>query len=131
MGNEQKILELKLREATVREMEVVDISTKDIELKTSNKKSKKLVFHVQDDNSKRIFLISDAWVKISQYKKLVGLWCPPGLNGLSRYSNIGRMLKHYQLEDLRSFIGSKVSVTADKNDFLVIAACDLTLKLHP
>ena len=129
MGNEQKILELKLQEVTTREMEVTDISTKDLSLK-NNSTSKKIVFHVQDDN-KRIFLISDAWVKINQYRKLVGLWCPPGLNGLSRYSNIGRMLKHYQLDALKSFIGSKVSVTSDKNGFLVIAACDLALKIHP
>ena len=99
---------------------VTDITTKTVQMKT--KEQDKCIFSCQTDEGRDI-LISDVFVKDKDGSpKIQGLWW----NGkITPGSAIFKVLKYYGKDTLRDLVNSKVEVTPDPNDFLILKACDL------
>lgn len=105
-----------------------DVTVKDIRLKSvsmPDKVSEKVEFTVQDENE-RTFTISDCWVEdYKGTKDIKGLWYSTGKNGISPMSAVAQLMKYHNVEKLSEFIGKKLAVYPDKNNYLVLTTCDI------
>jgi hypothetical protein len=106
-----------------------DVTVKDIRLKNvsmPDKVSEKVEFTVEDENG-RTFTISDCWIEdYKGNKDIKGLWYSTGKNGISPMSALAQLMKYHTIEKLSDFIGKKVAVYPDKNNYLVLTTCDIT-----
>lgn len=106
-----------------------DVTVKGIRLKSVSmpeKTSDKVEFTVQDEND-RTFTISDCWIEDYKGEKdIKGLWYTTGKNGISPMSAVAQLMKYHEVTQLNEFIGKKVSVYPDKNNYLVLTTCDIT-----
>lgn len=106
-----------------------DVTIKDIRLKSvsmPDKVSEKVEFTVEDENG-RTFTISDCWVEdYKGTKDIKGLWYSTGKNGISPLSAVAQLMKYHNVTNLKEFIGKKIAVYPDKNNYLVLTTCDIT-----
>ncbi|KKM93329.1 hypothetical protein LCGC14_1209440 [marine sediment metagenome] len=106
-----------------------DVTVKDIKLKEVpmvDKISEKVEFTVEDDNG-RMFTISDCWIEdYKGNKDIKGLWYSTGKNGISPMSALAQIMRYHEVEKLNDFIGMKLAVYPDKNNYLVLTTCDIT-----
>jgi len=107
-----------------RDVTVKDINLKDVPMQ--DKVSKKVEFTVEDENG-RTFTISDCWIEDHQGNKdIKGLWYSTGKNGISPMSAVAQLMRYNDVTKLNDFIGKKLSVFPDKNNYLVLTTCDIT-----
>jgi len=115
-----------------RDVTVKDISLKDVVM--PDKVSEKVEFTVEDENG-RTFTISDCWIEdYKGDKDIKGLWYSTGKNGISPMSALAQLMKYHSVGNLKEFIGKKLAVYPDKNNYLVLTACEITeedLKTNP
>lgn len=108
-----------------------DVVVKDIKLKEVpmiDKVSEKVEFTVEDENG-RIFTISDCWIEdYKGNKDIKGLWYSTGKNGISPMSALAQIMRFHDVSKLSDFIGMKLAVYPDKNNYLVLTTCDITEK---
>jgi hypothetical protein len=106
-----------------------DVTVKDIRLKSvsmPDKVSEKVEFTVEDENG-RTFTISDCWVEdYKGDKDIKGLWYSVGKNGISPLSAVAQLMKYHNVSSLKEFIGKKLAVFPDKNNYLVLTTCDIS-----
>lgn len=106
-----------------------DVTIKDIRLKSvsmPDKVSEKVEFTVEDENG-RTFTISDCWIEnFEGVKDIKGLWYSTGKNGISPMSAVAQLMKYHGVDKLNDFIGKKVAVYPDKNNYLVLTTCEIT-----
>lgn len=106
-----------------------DVTVKDIRLKPvsmPDKVSEKVEFTVQDEND-RTFTISDCWVEDYRGDKdIKGLWYSTGKNGISPLSALAQLMNYHKVKSLNEFIGKKLAVYPDKNNYLVLTTCEIT-----
>jgi len=100
-------------------------SIEEIEVPVSGSMSKKVLFKVSQSDG-RTFNISDTWVKDSKGGlKIQGLWLTLDEKGnLAANSTVAKLLKHYQVKNLRDIVGMEVKTFPDQNNYLVFAACN-------
>jgi len=106
-----------------------DVTIKDIRLKSvsmPDKVSEKVEFTVEDENGKT-FTISDCWIENYEgNKEIKGLWYSVGKDGISPMSALAHFMKYYKVDKLNDFIGKKVAVYPDRNNYLVLSTCTIT-----
>jgi hypothetical protein len=106
-----------------------DVTVKDIKLKDVpmvDKVSKKVEFTVEDENG-RIFTISDCWIEdYKGNKDIKGLWYSTGKDGISPMSALAQIMRFNDVTKLNDFIGMKLAVYPDKNNYLVLTTCEIT-----
>lgn len=106
-----------------RDVTVKAINLKDVVM--PDKVSQKVEFTVEDENG-RNFTISDCWVEdYKGDKDIKGLWYSTGKNGISPMSAVAQLMKYHGVTKLNEFIGKKLAVYPDKNNYLVLTTCDI------
>jgi len=107
------------REVTIKELHLKNVNMPD-------KVSEKVEFTVEDENG-RTFTISDCWVEdYKGDKSIKGLWYSMGKSGISPTSILAQLMKYHGVTKLNEFVNKKVTVYPDKNNYLVLALCEIT-----
>lgn len=112
-------IDLKERKVIVDKLDIKPVQMKD------GSNANKLVLTVTDKTTGKSFEISDAWVEHDKSsKKIQGMWLPKS-DHIPLASAIGRILNYYSVEKIKDLAGLEVDVFPDKNDYLVLAACEM------
>jgi len=119
------ILNIGIASSPKRELEVVSVTKKTVQMRNSNQ-AEKIVLETKEPSTGKEFNISDAWVESSNdEKRVAGLWFSLVDGQINKTSTLAKIMTYYEVSNLGELIGKKINAYPDKNNFLVLTACNM------
>jgi len=118
------LLNVGVAKSPKRKLKITDIDKKTVTLR-GNETAEKIVFKTIEESTGKPFNISDAWIDYKGTKKIAGLWFNLVDGQINQSSTLAQVINFYNTPTLGDFIGKTIIAYPDKNDFLVIAGCEM------
>lgn len=119
------ILNIGITNNLKRKLKIEAINKKEVNIPNRDH-AEKIVFKTVEPSTGKRFNISDAWIRDGEGgQRIAGLWFSLVDGGINQSSTLAKVLKYYEADVLGDLVGMEIEAWPDKNNFLVLAGCDM------
>jgi len=108
----------------LRTLTINNVEKREVTLKEDKGTAERVVLLTTEKDRDRDFELSDVYVKDYKGFRIQGLWFSFVEGRIPPTSALGKVLHHYKVDTLNELIGMDVMAYPDKNNYLVLVACD-------